>query len=119
MERKRKGFWAAPVSAQRRLAAAVPLRIEVPGDLCWWWSRQNGDVCGSDRCYTCCDDAEWDAWDRETWDRPEPQFMCLSRRNRALALLGIENLLYDPCDCDECRFRGFGTIGDLMQFQQG
>lgn len=111
MERKRKGFWAIPVSAQRRVAAAVPIKIRSREDLCAWWSHEKGDVCGSSRCYDCAD--EWDTWDRDTWDRPEPQFMCLSRQSRALAMLGVDNRLMDPCDCDACGFHGFGTIGDL------
>lgn len=118
MHRKRKGFWAVPVSAQRRLAAAVSLKVASRDELCEWWTDECGDVCGSDWCYTCHDEDDRRVWDREMWQGLDPQFMCLSRRSRALALLGVEHPLDDPCDCDECRFHGFGTIGDLMRLQQ-
>lgn len=106
MERKPKGIWAVPISARRQLVASVPIRHANLLTLCSWDMGEVGDLCGDYRC--------WCNWEDDHDDDHEPQFMCLSTRARAMCALGVERRFEEPCTCDACRFRGFGTVGDLM-----
>lgn len=111
MERKRKGPLATPISARRFLAAAVPIKDFVgalihPLGVCGWTMGEYADVCCCDGCYYC----------NEPADETSPAFLCLSKRSKAMYRLGVPpKMMSRSCRCRDCRFPGFGTIGDLMR----